>query len=140
VFMAIDALDFPELHDESIPYMAFLKNCTRLLAAAGVRDFNMQVHQSCKYPKRSSEQCCRHSHISTCRVGVPLYPSKCAGPVLLALSATLMRTLSRTEAHLQAPISARLFLKQRTPAVPYEHAGVPGRMWPSRTAHGCGAT
>jgi kinetochore protein Nuf2 len=44
VFMAIDALDFPELHDESIPYMAFLKNCTRLLAAAGVRDFNMQVH------------------------------------------------------------------------------------------------
>ena len=43
VFMAIDALDFPELHDESIPYMAFLKNCTRLLAAAGVRDFNMQA-------------------------------------------------------------------------------------------------
>ncbi|CAL5219036.1 g795 [Coccomyxa viridis] len=42
VFMAIDALDFPELHDESIPHMAFLKNCTRLLAAAGVRDFNMQ--------------------------------------------------------------------------------------------------
>lgn len=41
--MAIDALDFPELHDESIPYMAFLKNCTRLLASAGVRDFNMQV-------------------------------------------------------------------------------------------------
>ncbi len=41
--MAIDALDFPELHDESIPHMAFLKNCTRLLAAAGVRDFNMQV-------------------------------------------------------------------------------------------------
>ena len=44
VFMAIDALDFPELHDESIPHMAFLKNCTRLLASAGVRDFNMQVH------------------------------------------------------------------------------------------------
>ena len=52
VFMAIDALDFPELHDESIPYMAFLKNCTRLLGAAGVRDFNMQVssllHPSCE--------------------------------------------------------------------------------------------
>ena len=45
--MAIDALDFPELHDESIPYMAFLKNCTRLLAAAGVRDFNMQVGSLC---------------------------------------------------------------------------------------------
>ena len=46
MFMAIDALDFPELHDESIPHMAFLKNCSRLLAAAGVRDFNMQVLHS----------------------------------------------------------------------------------------------
>jgi hypothetical protein len=44
VFAAIDALEFPELHDESIPYMAFIRNCARLLAAAGVRDFNMQVH------------------------------------------------------------------------------------------------
>ena len=43
VFAAIDALEFPELHDESIPYMAFIRNCARLLAAAGVRDFNMQV-------------------------------------------------------------------------------------------------
>ena len=41
--MAIDALEFPELHDESIPYMAFVKNCAKLLAAAGVRDFSMQV-------------------------------------------------------------------------------------------------
>ena len=43
VFMAIDALEFPELHDESIPYMAFVKNCAKLLSAAGVRDFSMQV-------------------------------------------------------------------------------------------------
>lgn len=41
--MAIDALEFPELHDESIPYMTFVRNCTKLLSAAGVRDFNMQV-------------------------------------------------------------------------------------------------
>ena len=43
VFMATDTLEFPELHDESIPYMTFFRNCTKLLAAAGVYDFNMQV-------------------------------------------------------------------------------------------------
>ncbi|EIE22059.1 hypothetical protein COCSUDRAFT_9178, partial [Coccomyxa subellipsoidea C-169] len=42
VFMAIDALEFPELHDESIPYMTFVRNCAKLLSSAGVRDFNMQ--------------------------------------------------------------------------------------------------
>ena len=47
MFAAIDALEFPELHDESIPYMAFIKNCARLLAAAGVRDFNMQARRPC---------------------------------------------------------------------------------------------
>ena len=57
VFMAIDALDFPELHDESIPYMAFLKNCTRLLAAAGVRDFNMQVRQSLQLQRDRNALC-----------------------------------------------------------------------------------
>ncbi len=41
--MAIDALEFPELHDESIPYMTFVRNCAKLLSSAGVRDFNMQV-------------------------------------------------------------------------------------------------
>ena len=39
VFMAIDALEFPELHDESIPAMAFIRHLTPLLQAAGVRDF-----------------------------------------------------------------------------------------------------
>ncbi len=43
VFMATDTLEFPELHDESIPYMTFFRNCTKLLAAAGVHDFNMQA-------------------------------------------------------------------------------------------------
>lgn len=43
MFMATDTLEFPELHDESIPYMTFFRNCTKLLAAAGVHDFNMQV-------------------------------------------------------------------------------------------------
>eukprot|EP00884_Botryococcus_braunii_P004542 jgi/Botrbrau1/14089/Bobra.182_3s0035.1 len=42
VFAAIDVLDFPELHDESIPFMAFMSNLMRLMGAAGVRDFTMQ--------------------------------------------------------------------------------------------------
>lgn len=48
VFVAIDVLDFPELHDESIPFMAFMSNLSRLMNAAGVRDFTMQV---CIYPE-----------------------------------------------------------------------------------------
>lgn len=44
VFMAIDTLEYPELHDESIPTLAFIKNLNRLLVAAGVKDFTLQVH------------------------------------------------------------------------------------------------
>jgi hypothetical protein len=43
VFAAIDVLEFPELHDESIPFMAFTKCLTRLMGAAGVKDFSLQV-------------------------------------------------------------------------------------------------
>lgn len=43
VFVAIDALEFPELHDESIPAVAFVRHLGRLLAAAGVRDFSLKV-------------------------------------------------------------------------------------------------
>ncbi|DBA85310.1 hypothetical protein WJX79_007297 [Trebouxia sp. C0005] len=42
VFMAIDTLEYPELHDESIPTLAFIKSLNRLLVAAGIKDFNMQ--------------------------------------------------------------------------------------------------
>ena len=43
VFVAIDALEFPELHDESIPAVAFVRHLGRLLAAAGVRDFSLKA-------------------------------------------------------------------------------------------------
>jgi kinetochore protein Nuf2 len=43
VFMAIDALEFPELHDESIPAMAFIRHLSRLLQAAGVRDWSLKA-------------------------------------------------------------------------------------------------
>ena len=47
MFAAIDVLEFPELHDESIPFMAFTKCLTRLMGAAGVRDFSLQVNPAC---------------------------------------------------------------------------------------------
>jgi hypothetical protein len=60
--MAIDALEFPELHDESIPYMAFIKNCAKLLAAAGVRDFSMQARNVLLLASRVVVECCMHAH------------------------------------------------------------------------------
>lgn len=42
VIPALDALDFPELHDESIPAMAFVRSLTRLITASGVRDFSLR--------------------------------------------------------------------------------------------------
>ena len=45
VFLAIDTLEYPELHDESIPTLAFIKSLNRLLVAAGIKDFNLQVIQ-----------------------------------------------------------------------------------------------
>ena len=45
VFLAIDALEFPELHDESIPALAFIKHLHRLLIASGIKDFSLRVRQ-----------------------------------------------------------------------------------------------
>lgn len=41
VFAAIDILEFPELHDESIPFMAFVKCLMKLMHASGVKDFSL---------------------------------------------------------------------------------------------------
>lgn len=41
--MAIDTLEYPELHDESIPTLAFIKCLNSLLMAAGIKDFTLQV-------------------------------------------------------------------------------------------------
>jgi hypothetical protein len=46
--MAIDALEFPELHDESIPAMAFIRHLSRLLQAAGVRDWSLKARDGCR--------------------------------------------------------------------------------------------
>ena len=43
VFAAIDALEFPELHDESIPAISFLRHLGRLMVASGIRDFSVKV-------------------------------------------------------------------------------------------------
>lgn len=42
VFTAIDAFEFPELHDESIPCLNFFRQMHRLLLNTGVKDFNLR--------------------------------------------------------------------------------------------------
>lgn len=39
----MDAFEFPELHDESIPCYNFLNQLAKLMAACGVKDFGWRV-------------------------------------------------------------------------------------------------
>ena len=41
VFNAIDCLQFPELHDNSIPNIVFSKNLSKLMGASGLQDFSL---------------------------------------------------------------------------------------------------
>ena len=41
VFNAIDALEFPELHDESIASITFIKSISKLMRASGIQDFSI---------------------------------------------------------------------------------------------------
>lgn len=50
VFLAIDALEFPELHDESIPALAFIKYLGRLMLASGIKDFSQKVRRRARGP------------------------------------------------------------------------------------------
>ena len=43
IFAAIDVLEYPELHDESIPFFTFFRQLNKLFTAAGVKDFALQV-------------------------------------------------------------------------------------------------
>ncbi len=45
VFAAIDAFEYPELHDESIAARSFFLQLARLLAVCGVKDFGMKVRR-----------------------------------------------------------------------------------------------
>ncbi|KAL6769843.1 hypothetical protein ACKKBG_A32585 [Auxenochlorella protothecoides x Auxenochlorella symbiontica] len=42
VFAAIGNLEFPELHDESIPALAFITHLGKLLVASGIKDFSLR--------------------------------------------------------------------------------------------------
>lgn len=46
VFAAIDAFEYPELHDESIAARSFFAQLSKLLGVCGVKDFGMKVRQS----------------------------------------------------------------------------------------------
>lgn len=43
LFAAIDAFEYPELHDESIAARNFFRHLAKLMAACGVKDFGMKV-------------------------------------------------------------------------------------------------
>lgn len=57
MFMAIDTLEYPELHDESIAAMALVKALNKLMVAAGVKDFTLKVGTRVCVP-----QACSTSH------------------------------------------------------------------------------
>ena len=41
-FSGINALNYPELHEESIPELAFFRACTKMMTVCGVHDFSMK--------------------------------------------------------------------------------------------------
>ena len=43
MFAALSSLEFPELHDESIPALAFISHLQRLLTASGIKDFSLKA-------------------------------------------------------------------------------------------------
>lgn len=43
MFAAIDAFEYPELHDESIAARNFLRHLVKLMSACGVKDFGIKV-------------------------------------------------------------------------------------------------
>lgn len=57
VFAALDALSFPELHEESIGVITFTRHLYRLMRTAGVHDFSMRARRpglcaGCRRPRR----------------------------------------------------------------------------------------
>lgn len=50
MFTAMDAFEFPELHDESIPCYNFLRQLSKLMLACGVKDFSWRVRTCCSQP------------------------------------------------------------------------------------------
>jgi hypothetical protein len=43
LFAAIDAFEYPELHDESIAARNFYRHLSKLMLACGVKDFGLKV-------------------------------------------------------------------------------------------------
>lgn len=54
MFAAIDAFEYPELHDESIAARNFFRHLAKLMSACGVKDFGIKVGQH----STASATCC----------------------------------------------------------------------------------
>jgi kinetochore protein Nuf2 len=49
VFTAMDAFEYPELHDESIPCYNFYRQLSKLMVACGVKDFSWRVGEASRF-------------------------------------------------------------------------------------------
>eukprot|EP00967_Tisochrysis_lutea_P007841 scaffold9359_cov21-Tisochrysis_lutea.AAC.1 len=54
VFTAMDAFEYPELHDESIPTNNFFRLLSKLMVASGVKDFSWRV-RACPQGNRNRQ-------------------------------------------------------------------------------------
>ena len=52
MFAALDALTYPELHEESVGVIAFTRNLHRLVRTAGITDFSMRARPARRPPGR----------------------------------------------------------------------------------------
>jgi hypothetical protein len=46
-FSALSGVEYPEMHDESVPNMNFFARLTRLMVVCGVKDFHLNVSPGC---------------------------------------------------------------------------------------------
>jgi hypothetical protein len=57
VFAALDALTYPELHEESVGVIAFTRHLHRLVRTAGITDFSMRARLHAGRPGAAPPEC-----------------------------------------------------------------------------------
>lgn len=62
-FTALDAFEFPELHDESVPTTNFFRHLTRLMLICGVKDFSLNVSCLLRCTVCLGSMCATHSEL-----------------------------------------------------------------------------
>jgi hypothetical protein len=71
LFAAIDAFEFPELHDESIAARNFFRHLAKLMSACGVKDFGIKV--SCRLVKQQQQPSSSKTAAAACFVQASIW-------------------------------------------------------------------